>query len=132
MKTTVSGAVGLDVLDDVEADLDRRFRILAAVIIVGLDDIVGGNGLAIMEGQAFAQLEHPFRGAVGGLEALGQMRLNGVLLVDMGQLGAEDADRHVELEGVGPGRGIERVGGGAMADADLEVCRPSWARRARP
>ena len=38
----------------------------------------------------------------------------------MGELGAENADRHAELEAVGPGRRIERVGGGAMADADLE------------
>ena len=29
-------------------------------------DIVGGNRLAIVEGHAFAQLEHPLLGAVGG------------------------------------------------------------------
>ena len=113
-------AVGLDVGDDVERRLDRRLRILAAVIIVGLDDVVGGDVLAVVEGRALAQLEHPLGGAVGGLEALGQMRLNGGLLVDLGELGAEDADRHAELEAVGPGRRVERVGGGAMADADLE------------
>ena len=90
------------------------------MIVVGFDHVGGGDRLAIVEGEALAQLEYPFGGAVRRFERFGQMRLHGVLLVDMGQLRAKYADRHVVLEVVGPGGGIKSVGGGAMAGAQPE------------
>src|SRR4029078_5225008 len=56
----------------------------------------------------------------GRLKALGQMRLNGGLLVDLSELGAEYSDRPGELEPVGPHARIVVVGRGAMAIAKLE------------
>jgi hypothetical protein len=65
-------AVGLDVLDRRNKALAGRLRILAAVNVDGMDDVLGYERLAVVELHALAQLEHPLGGVVRHLPALGQ------------------------------------------------------------
>jgi hypothetical protein len=65
--------VRLDVGDRLEQRLGRRSGVLAHVMAERGHDVVGRHRPAVVEGRAAAQLEDPFAGAVGRLEAFGEV-----------------------------------------------------------
>jgi hypothetical protein len=73
-----------------------------------------------VERGTLAQLEDPLLGAIGGLEALGEVRLGGILRVDLNQRCGEKRFAEMEGEAVRPGGRVERVGGLAVANGALE------------
>ena len=76
--------------------------------------------LAIVEGDALAQLENPLLCAVGRLEAFGDMGLSNILRVDLDERGGKQRFAEMEGKAVGPGCRIKRVGGLAVAYGTLE------------
>ena len=64
--------VGLDVLDLGDEALADGARVLAAVNVDGMDDVLGHERLAVVELHALAQLEDPLGGVVGHLPAFRQ------------------------------------------------------------
>ena len=67
-------AVGLDRLDRAQNALCRGFRILGQMVPEGVDDILGIQGLAVVEFDPLSNLEHPRRRVRGGVPALRQLR----------------------------------------------------------
>jgi hypothetical protein len=84
------------------------------------DHVVGGERLAIMELRPLAQAEHPGLGIFRGFEALGGIADHLAVGLDLGEARPERSPAEQAVESVGPCRWIERVGGGAAADADPE------------
>ena len=114
-------AVRLDVGNGIDIGLGGRLRVLAHMVAEGGDHVGRGDGLAVVEGDALAQLEHPVLGIVARLEALGQVGNDATLGVDLGQAVAHRAPADGAGHLIGIGGGVERVGGGAMPHAHAEV-----------
>ena len=109
-----------DVLDRLHRAGRARLRAFAAMQVDRVDDVVGVQRLAVAEGDALADVAHPFRRIVAGLERLEQLGLNLVLVVDLDQP-VEDAGGDVDHHGVEIGPDIHAVGGAAAGRTDAQV-----------
>ena len=85
------------------------------------DHVISRDRPAIVEGDAVPDLEHPLLGAVGRLEAFGHVAHHVAIGVDLGEAVGKRAPQRRAGELVRIEAGVHRVGGGAMANADLEV-----------
>ncbi len=79
-------AIGLDVHDRLSNAFGSRFRIFAAMVVVGVDDIISVYALAVVKLDAFAKLENPFRRIGRGLPAFGQFRKGIAFIVNFDQV----------------------------------------------
>src|SRR5882724_1516787 len=84
-----------------------------------IDDVVGIERLAVVEGDALAEVEDPFGGAGLRFPALGQLRYRlvvGAVLDEAIHQGEADLQR----DGVRIGRDVQAVGGAAAGHAEPE------------
>ena len=98
-----------DVGDD--PAVDRLVRILRA--LVGEDHVVGGEGVAVVEGDALAQVEGPLGAVVVGRPVDGEVALGHQLGVDVGQA-AQDVGGDLEQQHLVD---LGRIQGPELADA---------------
>ena len=78
--------IGLHIGHERQDRLGRRLGVRSHVMLHRRNDIVGGQALAVVEGQAGLQLESPFPRFVGALEALGQIAGNRAVWEDLRQI----------------------------------------------
>src|SRR4051794_14005256 len=102
------------------------------MIIIGRDHILCGQPAVIMKSEALAELEHPFLRRLRGLEALGKVRLRGILLINSCEPCADEALADISHECICIGSGVETVRGRAMADTDPERAALLRLRARRP
>ena len=111
-----------------------RGRPLDPVAVQRIDRVFGVEGLAIVEGDALAQLEHPGLGIGRAFPAFGQFRDENTARTEFDQVVAQLAEQE-KLEISLVKRGIETVGRGEIAHADLQGaarlrrCRTELARQ---
>ena len=112
------GAELLDVLDGAEQVLRGRLG-LAAMQVQRIDDVVGVERLARMEGHALADVEDPLGGAGLGFPGLEEFARSVAVLVDLDEAVPDlvaVGDRH----GIRVGARIEAVRGAAALHAEAQ------------
>ena len=94
------------------------------------DDVVRGNGLAVMKFDALAQLENPLGGIRAGFERFGEQTRQLTIRTNLGQTAVQRRKQEV---GVPTGQlgGIELVGGRALNGCDPQVTAIFWRHRLR-
>ena len=120
-------AFHLDLRDRLQQGLGRRLRVLVPVVVDRSHHIVGVEGLAVVELHPLADLEAPSPGIGGCLPALRQLRFEPVD-GDLGEVVVLSIVEHrhvVVLER----RGVQRVGGRAVGNADPKLPAPLRGRR---
>ena len=123
-------AIDAHVLDLLEKARHRGDRILAAVVVEAGDDVLGRDGLAVVELDALADLECPGLGIGRGVPLLGQFGRQLVHFVDGGEVVEEAAHAHARREAVLERRRINGIGGRTVAKADPQ--RTAALRFGRP
>ncbi len=120
-------AVGLDVLDLVDDAFRRRLRVFAAMVVVGGDDVLCFDGLAVVKLDTLSQLDRPYLGVRRRLYGLGELGDRFALGVDLHQeaVNAVADSLHVA---VGIRCRVERVRRRSRADTPFEVTAPLWRR----
>ncbi len=98
-----------------------QVRLLGHVAAKRGNDVVGRDGLAMVEGQAIAQHGRPAFCAVGRLEAFGKVRLDIALGVELGQAAKQPTLERSPAEGVRKAGWVERVGHYATGIAEAGI-----------
>ena len=93
------------------------------MIVEAGDDILGGQGLAVVELNALADVEHPGLGIRGWLKGLRQFTDQFTGVGHLGEVVAAGED-HAGAEAVFGGRRIQHVGGGAVPGRHPEQAAP--------
>ncbi|MNJ40919.1 hypothetical protein D3C77_358240 [compost metagenome] len=112
-------ALGANLGDVAEHGLGCRGGLVAEVMLDRSYDIVGVQGLAVVEGHALAQGEGPDPCIGAQFPALGQFRNGAAIHGDFaeGVVHRREADKG---EGIGPGARIARIGGAATGQAHTQ------------
>ena len=112
-------AVGADLGHVAQHGLGRRAGFLPEVMLDRGDHIVGGQGLAVVEGHALAQFEGPDPGIRGRGPAFSQFGDRRAVDGNFGQ-GVIDRRETDKGEGIDPGTGVFRVGGAGAGQSQTQ------------
>ncbi|MNY18772.1 hypothetical protein D3C86_1521760 [compost metagenome] len=118
-------AVGADLGHVTQHGLGRRGGFLAEVVLDRSDHVVGGQGLAVVEGHALTDFEGPDARVRGRGPAFCQLGDGRAVDGNFGQ-GVIDRREADEGEGVGPGARVLGVRGAATGQAQTQNTAGFW------
>ena len=110
-------------VDSVEELLLGVGRALGHGAVEGEDHVLGGEGGAVVQGDAVAQVEDPGEAVGGDLPALGERRLDGAVVGEAGEALEDVGVDHLVDGGGGAGGGVEVGGLELHADDDVGPLR---------
>src|SRR5260221_94351 len=96
----------------------RGFR-RTAMQVQRIDDVIGIEALAIVEGDTLADVQYPFLGAWFDLPAFDQARLHLMRFIELDEA-AENLCTDGDRADIGIGTGIEAVRGAATTDTNAQ------------